>query len=113
LPESGTAPAIEDPKSTTAYRAARAAVIILGILLLIGFGLLIVGFAMKLRGHDLHADHTAPALFTLPPGAAIVHSEVNNNRLILHVRTKAGEEIDILDTTDGHLIGRVRTAAAP
>src|SRR5258706_12586582 len=63
----------EDPKSTLSYRLARAAVIILGVLLVIALALLVVGVALKMTGHHPAEDNsTAPAKFTLAPGARIV-----------------------------------------
>ena len=32
-------------------------------------------------------------------------------RLILRIKTATGEEIDILDTQNGHLVGQVKAAA--
>jgi hypothetical protein len=35
---------------------------------------------------------------------------VSDNRLILRARNDVGEEIDIIDTQSGRLIGQVKTA---
>ncbi len=96
-------------KSSASYRGAKAAVILLGILLAIAFLLLIVGFAVKL-GRKSGAD-AAPVRFTLAHGAKILSTEVSGNRLIIHVKSSAGEEIDIIDTQDGHLVGQVKPQA--
>ena len=58
------------------------------------------------------AGAPATATFQLPAGARIVDMQSQPGRLILHVRRRqAGEEIDLLDTQDGHLVGQVRTTS--
>lgn len=94
-------------KSSASYRGARAAVILLGVLLAIAFLLLIVGFVYKVSGHRAGGEGT-PVQFTLAHGAKIISTEVSGNRLILHVRSGAGDEIDIIDTADGHLVSQVK-----
>ena len=39
--------------------------------------------------------------------------QVSGNRLILKVKTARGEEIDIFDTADGHLVSPDRRRARP
>ena len=46
--------------------------------------------------------------FALPPGAKIVEMQTQQGRLILRLRTQAGDEVDILDTDDGHLVARIK-----
>lgn len=94
-------------KSSASYRGARAAVILLGVLLGIAFILLIVGFIVKLSGHKASGEG-APSQFTLAHGAKIISTDVSGNRLILHVRSGAGDEIDIIDTEDGRLVSQVK-----
>ncbi len=103
----------EDPKSTASYRLARAAVIILGVLLVIALIMVVVGIAMKLSGRGPVAEAEQPAHFTLAPGARIVSMDAQPGRLILRIRTEAGEEIDIIDTESGRLVGQVKTAPEP
>ncbi len=101
----------EDPKSTLSYRLARAAVIILGVLLVIALALLVVGVALKMTGHHPAEDNsTAPAKFTLAPGARIVSVDSQPGRLILHVRSPAGDEVDIVDTATGRLVSQIKSA---
>lgn len=106
---SGTAPANEDYKSSPSYRGARAAVILLGVLLVLTFVILVAGLIMKMTGHG-PGQTSSVASFTLAPGAKIVSTDVSDNRLILHVRVNAGDEIDIIDTQSGRLIGQVKPA---
>jgi len=89
-------------------RALKAVVIGLGVLIVIAFGLLVAGFVVKMGGRDDEVGTTAR--FALPPGAKIVEMQSQPNRLILHVRTAAGEEVDIIDTSDGHLVSQIRAA---
>lgn len=102
-----TAPA-EDYKSSASYRGAKAAVILLGVLLGLAFIMLVVGLVMKMSGHGPGGSADSPAIFTLAHGATIVSTEVSDNRLVLHVHSSAGDEIDIIDTQSGRLIGQVK-----
>ncbi len=87
-------------------------VIFLGLLIVLGLGAVVVGMTMKIRGGSSPGRAAAQAAsLTLPPGASIEAMEVSGNRLILRLRTPAGEEIDIVDTQDGHVVSRI--AAAP
>jgi hypothetical protein len=99
----------EDPKGTLSYRLARAAVIILGVLLVIAIVTLVVGLILKL-GHKASETETGPSLtkYTLPSGAHIVSMDAQPGRLILHVRAPAGDEIDIIDTESGRLVAQVK-----
>jgi len=85
----------------------KAVVIGLGALIVIALGAVALGIVQKFShpGPRAAADGTA---FALPKGAVIVEMQSQPNRLILRLRSAAGEEIDIVDTSDGHLIARVR-----
>jgi hypothetical protein len=93
---------------TPAYRAAKMAVIILSILIVVAVVALIVGGISKMSGKS--ASHVATGTFQLPPGARIVEMQTQPGRLILRVREAGGEEIDILDTQDGRLVGQIKAS---
>lgn len=86
-------------------------VIFLGILIVLGIGALIVGITMKFRGggHAPSSAMAAPSLM-LQPGSKVDAMQVSGDRLVLRVTTAAGEEIDIVDLKDGHVVSRIRTA---
>lgn len=98
-----------DVKQTLAYRGLKASVIILGVLIVIALMVLVAGFAIKLGRHDPVRD--AVATFVPPPDAKFVSSQASGDRLVLHLRSHAGEEIDIIDTSDGRLVARIRFAS--
>ena len=100
----------EDPKSTLSYRLARAAVIILGVLLVIALVLLVVGVAFKLTGRRTEATSPAVAKFTLAPGARIISVDSQPGRLILRVRSPSGDEVDIVDTGSGRLVSQIKSS---
>lgn len=108
---SGTVPANEDSGKGPTYRVMLGVVIFLGILIVIAVAVLVAGFIMKMSGSGPRASSGADSAFALPAGAGIETMEVSGNRLILRVRTDAGEEIDIVDIADGRLVGQVKTAA--
>lgn len=105
-----------DEKQTTRYRVARLLVIVLSALIILAVMALVVGGVMQMTGHSTKifgsskAAVSAPVgaeVFVLPPGAKVVKTESQPGRLILHVHSAAGDEIDIVDTSDGHLISRI------
>ena len=104
--ESVTGPQIGDVKQTAAYRGLRAAVIILGVLIALALGTLVVGFVFKLGSRSVVKGETA--VFEPPPGARIEAMAVSGDRLVLHLRTRQSEEVDIIDTESGHLISRLK-----
>ena len=91
---------------TPAYKAAKWSVIILSVLIVVAVFALIIGGLAKMGGKT--ATHGAIGTFQLPPGARIVEMQSQPGRLILRVREAKGEEIDIIDTQDGRLIGQVK-----
>lgn len=100
----------EDPKNTTGYRLARAAVILLGALLVIAFIMLVVGLVLRMTGHGpvARAETAEPTRFTLARGARIVSVDSQPGRVVLHVRSSEGDEVDIVDAQDGHLVAQIR-----
>jgi len=100
------------PQGTLAYRAAKIAVVVLTALIILALIGLVVGSVMKLSGRSAKLmGGGASQTLALPQGARILSSESQPGRLILHVRSPAGDEIDIINTDDGKLVGRV--VAAP
>jgi hypothetical protein len=101
----------EDPKDSANYRFLRAVVIILGGLIVMAVIALAVGFATRFGGHASGgAAPQAPSL-TLAPGARILSVDVASNRLVLHVRSQDGEEVDIIDTETGRLVSQIKAPA--
>lgn len=102
-----------DPRGTFGYRAARLAVIVLSALIILALIGLVVGGIAKLSGHRTPAPAatTAAAAFVLPAGAQILSTDSQPGRIILHVRSRQGDEIDILSTDDGHLIAQVKASS--
>ena len=47
---------------------------------------------------------------SMSPDARIVEMQSQSNRLILHLHTPAGDEVDIIDIDDGHVISRIKTS---
>ena len=107
--ESGTGPQI-DMKQTAAYRGLKAAVILLGVLIVIALGILVVGLAVKLGSGGASRD-TMP-VFAPHAGAKLVSMETSDDRLILHLRSASSDEIDIVDTRNGRLVARLTFAPA-
>ncbi len=106
-----------DPTKTTSYRLARAAVIILGALLALAFVLLVVGLIWRMSGHGAPRvaafDGDRQLELTFPAGTRILSADTQPGRLIVRVRLPAGEEdIDIIDTETGHLVGQVKAPQA-
>lgn len=67
---------------------------------------LVVGGIAKLSKKP--SAQNSGVAFQLPGGARIVSVDTQPSRLILRVRETSGEEIDIIDTEDGHLVARIK-----
>jgi hypothetical protein len=104
-------PAPVDEKKTITYRAARLAVIVLSALIILALIGLVAGAVLKLGGKSTHAMGGSGdgGAFALPAGAQIVSTETQPGRLILHVRSGEGDEIDIVSTEDGRLVARIKS----
>ena len=55
----------------------------------------------------------AAASITLAPGARILSVTTDSGKLVLHVATPTGGEVEIIDLATGRLTGQVKTAPAP
>jgi hypothetical protein len=90
------------------YCAALIAVIILSILFVGGVIALVIGF---MRQYQIYrgagAQSEVPAVVRLAPGAHIVGVETRSGKLIVHVTTPRGSEVEIMDLSTGKLITRV------
>jgi hypothetical protein len=86
-----------------------AVVIFLGVLIVIAVCIMAAGLLMKFSGHAQPRAADA-GTFALPPDARIVEMQSQPNRLILHLRTPAGDEVDIVDVSDGRLVARIKAA---
>jgi hypothetical protein len=103
----------EDPKVLANYRFARGAVIILSVLIVIALIALLLGFTVRGGGKPAATASSGELQrVTLPEGSHIVSMDVEQGRLILRTRAFDGEEVDIIDTQDGHLVGRVSVPLA-
>ncbi|HVU20719.1 MAG TPA: DUF6476 family protein [Rhizomicrobium sp.] len=98
-----------EPAKSMSHRLMLAVVIVLGALIVIALGILVVGLVMRFS-----APHPSPAAtasgegYALPAGAKVIEMQSQPNRLILHIRAADGDEIDIIDTEDGHVVSRIR-----
>jgi hypothetical protein len=109
-------PANDDPNNIAApsNRGLKAIVIILGILIVLAFAALVVGFFSRLSGGGRgSAPSGAAAQVLLPAGSKILQIQITtNNRVVVAVQTPSGNEVDIFDTDDGRLIGRIKPEPA-
>lgn len=102
----------EDIKNSASYRSLKAVVIFLGALIVVAFALLVVGLVMRFSGKGHSGAAGGESAIELPSGAAIVSSDVQGDRLILRTKSATGDEVYIVDTSNGRLVGHV-VAAAP
>jgi len=105
-----------DPRNAKAYRRARLAVVILTTLLALGIVALVVGFVRQAK--LMMASHAAvrvspsdgpAATVVLAPGAHIVSAATDAGKLVLHVATPSGGEVEIIDLATGKLTAQVKT----
>jgi hypothetical protein len=111
LSEPGTAPRAPSTNSSAAYRGALAAVIFLGVLIVIALGVLVAGLAMRFGGRK--AAPPAFAQYTLAPGNRLISTDLSGDRLVLRLRGPDGDEIDIIDIESGRLIAKIHSSVPP
>lgn len=100
-------------------RALKIAVIVMGILLVGGFGLVmatIVYQASKLGDKKVSAPAATPATLpaaalSLPQGATVSSMALNGDRLALHLQTSTGPEIAVIDVVTGKVLSRIKINA--
>jgi hypothetical protein len=109
LSDSSTARAAAQQKQSLAYRGALAAVILLGILIVIALALLVAGFVMRLGGARSREAGAASTQFTAAPGQRLVSAETSGDRLVVRLSGPAGDEIDVVDLETGRLVTRIRS----
>lgn len=107
-----TRPSSAPVRQSAAYRGMLAAVILLGVLIVIALGVLVVGLFTHLGHGSQPAAATGAAEFTLAPGTRVVAMDVAADRLVLRLRGSAGDEIDIIDVESGRLVAKIRSAPA-
>jgi len=59
---------------------------------------------------DAPASAGAAARITLAPGARILSATTDAGKLVLHVATPTGSEVEIIDLATGRLTAQVKTA---
>ncbi len=121
-----------DPKTTGTYRAALAAVIILSLLVVLAIAGVAAGFIRQYRIYhaaraepphgalpftaalpvsaDVPVNMAAAATIILTPGAHIVSATSDAGKLVLHVSTPKGNEIEIIDLATGRLTAQIKEA---
>ena len=89
-----------------------AAVIILSVLLAAALVAVVFGFIRQYRLlHQTRAAAPASvsaATVKLPPGAHIVSSSTDGGKLVLHLTTPEGSEVDIFDLASGQRIQQIK-----
>jgi flagellar basal body-associated protein FliL len=106
-------PANDDPNNIAApsNRGLKAIVIILGILIVLAFAALVVGFFSRLSGGGGSGSSDSATQMLLPAGSKILQVQVTtNSRIVMAVQTPSGAEVDIFDTDTGRLVGRIKPA---
>ena len=68
-----------------------------------------IGFVRQYRLYRAHqAGPSAAAGVQLAPGAHILSATTDAGKLVLHVQTPQGAEVDIVDLASGKLVSRVK-----
>jgi len=100
-------------------RILKIAVIVMGILLVGGFGLVmatIVYQATQLGKEEAIAPQAALAEgagieLVIPPDATVTSMALDGDRLALHLQTSAGPEIAVIDVVSGTVVSRIKLNA--
>jgi hypothetical protein len=107
------------PPPATSRRAAWVIVIIMSTLIILALLATVWGFVRQ--AHIFMAARNAPgasvpaaaspaaAIVTLAPGTRIVSATTEAGKLVLHVETPSGGEVEIIDLATGKQTGQVKT----
>jgi len=101
------------------YRALKAVVIILGVLIVLALGALIAGMVLKLGATGPAAPPAGSAAepytarIAAPAGAHIAGAEIDGNRLIVHIDDGGSGTVVVLDPATGRILGRVVLEPTP
>jgi hypothetical protein len=106
----------EDPPPVISPRTAVVIVIIMTVLLVLALLGVVWGFVRQARllgdkptaSEQVQTPSSAAAMITLAPGARIVSATTEAGKLVLHVDTPAGGEVEIIDLATGKLTGQVK-----
>lgn len=115
MSDTATLPANDDPKGAPSNRGLTVIVIVLGVLIVLAFGALVIGFVTRLGGHGETSSSAGgePTRYTLPMGSKILQVQLTTpNRIIMAVQTPTGNEVDIFDTDTGRLVGQIKPTPA-
>jgi hypothetical protein len=107
------------PPPATSRRTAWVIVIIMSTLLVLALLGTVWGFVRQahilMAGRATTGAHAAPteaaATITLAPGSRIVSASTDAGKLVLHVATPTGGEVEIIDLATGKRTGQIKTAA--
>lgn len=92
-------------------RALKILVVVMGVLIVIGFGALIAGIAVKMSRNRSGASVEHPFAATaidIPPGARIEAMTASQNRLILELALPDGErQLLVVDLATGARLGTI------
>jgi len=103
------APAVPAAAPTGKQRALLALVITLGVLMLLGFAVLVGGLVMGVGGGG-RSESAKPWSYSLdvPAGTHIAVATVNGNRVLVHLVSRDGEDVVLIDAGSGKIIGRIQ-----
>jgi hypothetical protein len=108
---------VQSPPPATSHRTAWVIVIIMSALFILALLGTIWGFVRQAhivmaakRAVNAPATPDTAAVVTLAPGARIVSATTEAGKLVLHVATPSGGEVEIIDLATGRQTGQVKTA---
>lgn len=93
-------------------RALKLVVAVLTALIVIGLGLLVWGMA---RTGQRIGERAAgePRSHTLPPGARLVRSALDGDRVLLHLEVDGGTVLQVVELSSGTLLRQLTLEPAP
>jgi hypothetical protein len=95
-------------------RALKIAVIVMGVLLLIGFGAVIVTLIYQAKHPKVEAAVPPRALAAaLAPGGAVDHVALDGNRLAVGLHDRDGRRIVVFDLAKGRATAVIRLGGTP
>lgn len=97
------------------YRALKAVVILLGVLIVAALGALVTGMMLGVGPKSPAAQAAEPysTRIKAPNGSYITGAEIDGNRLVVHIDDTGNGLVVVLDPATGRILGRVLVEPQP
>lgn len=117
-PDPNAAPGSAARFTDRQLRILKIAVVVMGLVLIVGFVVLLVGIFYQAsqvsersaakKGAGVSSAFAPTVTLPVAPGATVSHMALDGNRLAVHLSGSGGAQIVVIDLASGRIVSRVR-----